>query len=860
MTRSCLFSVRAWVVLLLVCPSWAAAQSARKWEIYLLPHSHVDIGYTKLQTEVESDHWRFLEQAIDAVQKTADYPPEAQFKWNVEVLWAVESYLKQASPEKRRSFFDAVKSGRIGLDALYGNELTALCRPEELLRVVDYAVQLRQRHDVTIDSAMITDVAGCTWGIVPVLAHGGVKYLSAGPNSSHRIGYARSAWDNRPFYWVSPSGRRKVLYWQTGNSYHPAFQNEAELLKFIGQFERDNADYPYDMLYFRQCHGDNAGPDVKLSDFVRDWNERHASVKLVVATTGQLFRRFERRYGDVIPSLRGDFTPYWEDGAASSASETALNRAAAERLVQAETLWAMLRPGDFPQQEFDAAWRNVLLYDEHTWGAQSYFDTGRYPPGSEGYEAQWKIKRAFALDADAQSRKLLGEALSRRRSDAKTARAVDVLNTCSWARTDVVTLPLEPAVAGNVVRDATGRDVPSQRLSTGELAFLAEDVPALAAARFTLHAGEPRAPTGARAGGTSLTNGTLVLSVDEKTGAIAGLTWKELGVELVDRNAELGLNDFFHVPGKDPQDARRNGPVTITVKERGPLVASLLIESDAPGCHALSREVRMIAGVDRVDVVNVVNKRKIPLADLLKPNPTKESFHLGFALNVPEGVMRMDVPWAVVRPELDQLPGACKNWFTVQRWVDVSNQDYGVTWATVDAPMVEVGAIAPQPESTHSQRGWIKTIGPSQTFYSYVMNNYWTTNYRHDQDGEKTFRYSIEPHRRCDVGRAARFGVERSQPLLVVAVDADSRVEAPLLAVEPEDVIVTALKPSRDGKAWIVRLFNAGGKAQSARLRWSAPRTTWLSNLAEESVSPITGPIDMAASEIVTLRSARNDE
>ncbi|MHC4682013.1 MAG: hypothetical protein ACYTEK_25390 [Planctomycetota bacterium] len=68
----------------------------------------------------------------------------------------------------------------------------------------------------------------------------------------------------------------------------------------------------------------------------------------------------------------------------------------------------------------------------------------------------------------------------------------------------------------------------------------------------------------------------------------------------------------------------------------------------------------------------------------------REAVHLAFGFNVPGGVMRMDTPWAVVRPEADQLPGACKNYFTVQRWVDVSNADYGVTWATVDAPLIEV--------------------------------------------------------------------------------------------------------------------------------------------------------------------------
>ncbi len=107
---------------------------------------------------------------------------------------------------------------------------------------------------------------------------------------------------------------------------------------------------------------------------------------------------------------------------------------------------------------------------------------------------------------------------------------------------DVVTLPENLTVIGNVVRNATGEEVPSQRLSTGALAFLAKDVPALTATRFTFHAGEPWAPASAYASGATLTNVPIALRLNEKTGAIASLTWKELGVELVDGNADLGLN------------------------------------------------------------------------------------------------------------------------------------------------------------------------------------------------------------------------------------------------------------------------------------------------------------------------------
>jgi len=190
-----------------------AMKPVRQWVVYMLPHSHVDIGYTHVQTDVEKAHWQYYEQALEACRHTADYPPGSRFKWNAEVLWATDSYLRQATPEKREAFIDAVRKGWIGLDALYGNELTALCRPEELVRLVDLAGRLTQQYGVPIESAMISDVPGYTWGIVPVLAQSGVKYFSVGPNGGDRIGHTLSAWGDKPFWWVSPSGKERVLVW-----------------------------------------------------------------------------------------------------------------------------------------------------------------------------------------------------------------------------------------------------------------------------------------------------------------------------------------------------------------------------------------------------------------------------------------------------------------------------------------------------------------------------------------------------------------------------------------------------------------------------------------------------------------------
>ena len=73
--------------------------------------------------------------------------------------------------------------------------------------------------------------------------------------------------------------------------------------------------------------------------------------RLVISTTAAAFRQFEQAYGAKLPVFKGDYTPYWEDGAGSSARETALNRASGERLVQAEALYSIRGLPAFPASD-----------------------------------------------------------------------------------------------------------------------------------------------------------------------------------------------------------------------------------------------------------------------------------------------------------------------------------------------------------------------------------------------------------------------------------------------------------------------------------------------------------------------------
>ena len=150
---------------------------ARQLVVYILPHSHTDIGYTAIQTDIEEKQINNLIQGLADARRTANYPEGARFVWNVEVLWAADLFLHRLSAKQQTEFFEAVKRGQVALNGMYLNELTGLCRPEELIRLFRYSTELGHRAGVPVDSAMISDVPGYTWGTVTRDGSGGHPLL-----------------------------------------------------------------------------------------------------------------------------------------------------------------------------------------------------------------------------------------------------------------------------------------------------------------------------------------------------------------------------------------------------------------------------------------------------------------------------------------------------------------------------------------------------------------------------------------------------------------------------------------------------------------------------------------------------------
>ena len=176
-------------------------------EILFVHHSHTDIGYTHPQPVVFELHRRFIDEALDIAEETADWPDECRFRWTCEVTGPTLDWWQHAPDRDRDRFLAAVKRGQFEVAAMAWH-MTPLM---DHGMVVDVLKPIRFFRDlgIPVRSAMNTDVNGLPWGVVDALLDHGVSGLSMAINE--HFGHALKPWP-RAFRWQSPSGRTLLAY------------------------------------------------------------------------------------------------------------------------------------------------------------------------------------------------------------------------------------------------------------------------------------------------------------------------------------------------------------------------------------------------------------------------------------------------------------------------------------------------------------------------------------------------------------------------------------------------------------------------------------------------------------------------
>lgn len=798
------------------------------WKVYLIHHSHTDIGYTERQDKIISYHCDFIKQAIDILNDIHEKHKEEYrgFVWQCENYWQVKNFYAHAPREYIRDFEKYVHSGEIGLSGNYLN-MTELISKEVLDTRLAQAQEYGQRIGHPVISGMTADINGFAWGYADCLAQHGIKHLYSCLHPHH--GMFPLYKKVMPFYWEGPLGN-KVLVWN-GEHYHfgnemflsphagssymtydefhkPLGSNsvlnhcakdtdekEMEIAKtrierYLANLEKEG--YPYERVPFMVSGAitDNAPPNSGIAKRVNELNEIYqGKIEFCMATLEQFFHEVEKHCGN-IATYKGDWNDWWADGVGSTPAAVKIFCDARRKYNICRKLDGRQKLGD--KKLMDQAAENLMLYAEHTWG---YSSSVSEPWETLVGDLEMK-KTAYAVNADTEVSRNLDEILAKK-GEATIAQdrphKYKIVNPHNMDRKTKVYLYIEfweymegvsysDDMPVEVVDLASGEVLPSQvkriaratqvevlvDLQAGEekevMIRLAKDREAYVVQNHA-HIGaegvkDVIVPGGYRTDSACVETDFYQVVLDQKRG-IAEIIDKKDGQNIIREDALYpafsGIYEVTDMHGQACECRRRMGRnrkdvstvryacelKDVRIVENGAVYAAVQLDYQLYGTGFYSVFLKIYKGIPRLEAAVRIHKNSVW-------EPENLYVSLPFTAGDDE-VKYIDKTGCIIRPGIDQLPGTNMEFYLLQNGIVMEGKEKVLTLAVKDAPLVTFGSLEAHPIRLCDGKDQEKNRAEA---YSWVMNNFWETNFKVDLGGFYEFTYILSRHDKCTIKSA----------------------------------------------------------------------------------------------------------
>ncbi len=727
----------------------------KKWEIYLVQHAHTDIGYTRPQSEILAEHLRYIDYALDYCDLTDNMPDDAKFRWTCEATWVVREYLRTRPQSQIDRFKKRISEGRVEVTGMYFN--MAEIADENIM--FDFLQPLREIKDqgITVKTTMQNDVNGVAWCLPDYLKNTGVKYLSMGINETRSILPFKIP---TCFWWEAPSGSRLLAFrsdhYMTGNFFglpEAASFDPDKIFEYLKNLESNG--YPFDRIaaQFSGYMTDNAPPSTGACEIIKAWNERYESPKLRLSVASEFFDYVEKNYSASLPVYRNAWLDWWTDGFGSTSRETAKTRKTQNIKQVDEGMFAMVSilGGDLSsdlKSKIEHISENALFFDEHTVGADESIEK----PYSENTTEQWLQKGAYAWEALKKVTLLNEDALGRIQPFLKKSGSplIYVINSMGWQRSGIVELFVDYQIIPlrkdfKLIDLATNQPIQVQLVRTrSEGAYWAlsvEDIPALGWKAFRVQSGSLASPMPGVENKVSniIENQYYKLTFDAATGALSGLFDKELNRELIDSKNPWKLGQLVRETLSDRNNMKETSHST---------VVNVKMENGANG--ELWKSVRFLADMEGFEKgtslapkgleweVRLYNKTKLIEFHYLGRKEiitSPEGLYVSFPFSLPGSRIVFETIGGTLT-QGKQLPGSSTDWNVAQNFVSVRSPEGQIILVSDEIPLWQFGGfnLGKFDRNQPPAKPWL---------YSWVMNNYWTTNFRAFQEGGFHWTYQL---------------------------------------------------------------------------------------------------------------------
>jgi hypothetical protein len=572
----------------------------------------------------------------------------------------------------------------------------------------------------------------------------------------------------------------------------------------------------------------------------------------------------EKEHAAELPTYRGAWPDWWMDGFGSACMETAYARKAHENYIVNTGLMAMavIMHISIPEHLADLSKQisyDLAFYDEHTFGAAESISD----PKIENSVVQWNEKASYTWEAVKKNGILKEEILGliQDKLPRLNLPAITVFNTLSWPRSGMVRVYIDhqvlPVGKSFTIKDNLGREVPLQQLESREegtyWALYATDVPAFGCTSYRIIKGnENRTSTKVSFTGI-LENEYYRLRINSLKGTVESIYDKQLRKELVDSDALFQLGQFIYERlGKNRHqlevlkldEATRTVLTDVHISPGiidGPVWQSITLYGSVPECaekDGISCEIRLYKTEKKIEFL--YSMKKLPVTE-------PEGGYIAFPFRLENGYLVCEVQGGSVRPGMDQLEGSASDWMGIQNFVAVRNETSQVVLVSPEIPLVQLGALNLGKFSRVADPG-------TNSVYSWVFNNYWTTNFRASQEGELKWTYKLTSSGDTSRVLSSTFGWNERIPMPArvfpaLGTDTSFRFRRSFIDL-PRDLLLINAKPSSDKTGIVIQVREVAGS--NASITWHDVISSW-SGLKESTSAESASEVNVLEEKIATV-------
>lgn len=846
-------------------------------DIYVLPHSHFDYGYTHPQRMLMELQKDYLSEAIDLCIMTREMPEAARFKWTIEANHILVEWMKQADEESMAKLKQCISEGLIAITAL-PYHTTPLADLGEQVDLFDALADLEETFSYKIKTAINHDINGQPWTMQQMLKQVGVDFYLTGIN----IHFGGLPFERpQPFLWEGSDGSRLTTFLGEHYSLFSQFSHTEQLPRLfakgasssdIHQAMRVELEAYETALRNRQWSKpfyvltatnpplyDNNSPDKYLTKAVAAFNETSQDQQIHIITIDELRELVMSHWTeDELAVHRGDWTDFWNYGAGSTPAETRIHKQTQRMLRATDWLNSLRKPNPRTLRNLKEARQLNRFYGEHTWGASESITD----PGSDMSKSQRVHKDHLAWDASALAAYALGtavETVNDRPGDfaLEADNVVATLyNPTAFDFEGYVDLPFLAGEAGDSSLEALRiKDFlayhgverrPAIKVSIPAFSRRVFKLDDLFAKKQSLndmaHSENPFIQLDVEAG--RLTSEFFELRYDKESGKIEELIMCKSGHRI--DGAAYG---FASVIREQLAAGQVNGRQTFFPRDvmLGNLSQSVW-NHDWQADRAIANKlenvelrqeegraiftrhwVNQIGAEDlSIDLIFYVDKEAIDIDVRMTVNSpvTPLSYYLSFPTD-------LDVDWAgtydsagtPVRLDHDQLGAVSKDWVTLDNYYAAHDERRAYILASPDARLLQPSGFGFGRESKILNRE------KNPLILAWLANNYWDTNFAASFAGRLNFHFAFKPCETFDPMEALALAAHAEQVVLVGLAEGDTVGDDSWYEWKSDQVALQLLRPHEDGLLLAVRnLDNDGPASFEFNVRHQSIAEAWLSN------------------------------